>query len=423
MKVLLVVGARPNFMKVAPIIAAIHEHNERVNQGSMDRSKILNYVFVHTGQHYDKKMSDNFFEDLKMPQPDVNLGVGSGSHAVQTAEIMKRFEPVLREECPDLVLVAGDVNSTLACSLVAAKLECGPDGKRPLIAHVESGLRSFDREMPEECNRQLTDHLADMLFVTENSGLANLNREGISTKKVFFVGNTMIDSLLASKNKAADSTILARLGLRQENEQRVAEYGLLTMHRPSNVDERAGFMNVLEGISEVAERLPIVFPTHPRTLDRIRKFALEHYFVESSPEERQAGNLKPGIHVVEPLGYLDFLCLMMHAKLVITDSGGIQEETTGLGVPCVTVRENTERPVTIERGTNLLAGVSPRGIRDGIRQQIESPRKWESPEYWDGHSAARIVEAIVAKLAERSANQSTDSAYAQSSTSVLARNI
>jgi len=408
-KVLLVVGARPNFMKVAPIIAAIHEHNDRVNRGLLDRSETLDYVLVHTGQHYDRKMSDSFFEDLRMPQPDVNLGVGSGSHAVQTGEIMKRFEPVLLEEAPDLVLVAGDVNSTLACSLVAAKLECGPNGKRPMIAHVESGLRSFDREMPEECNRVMTDHLADMLFVTEGSGVVNLRREGIDSEKVFFVGNTMIDSLLASKDKAAaESTILSRLGLKNG---KLGEYGLLTLHRPSNVDQRGGFLSILEGISELAKKFPVVFPSHPRTLERIRKFGLQQYFVESGSAEIQG---RPGIHVIEPLGYLDFLCLMMHGKIVVTDSGGIQEETTGLGVPCVTVRENTERPVTIEQGTNVLAGVEPEGIRAAVDKQLKAARKTELPEYWDGRSATRIVEAIVAKLSS-GANCPAEPVLAQSS--------
>jgi UDP-N-acetylglucosamine 2-epimerase (non-hydrolysing) len=380
-------------MKVAPIIAAIHEHNDRVNRGLIDRSETLDYVLVHTGQHYDRKMSDSFFEDLKMPQPDVNLGVGSGSHAVQTGEIMKRFEPVLLEEAPDMVLVAGDVNSTIACSLVAAKLECGPNGKRPLIGHVESGLRSFDRAMPEECNRVMTDHLADMLFVTEGSGVVNLRREGIDPEKVFFVGNTMIDSLLASKDKAAaESTILSRLGLKNG---KPGQYGLLTLHRPSNVDQREGFLSILEGISELAQQFPVVFPSHPRTLERIRKFGLQQFFVESGSVGIQN---RPGIHVIEPLGYLDFLCLMMHAKIVVTDSGGIQEETTGLGVPCVTVRENTERPVTIEQGTNVLAGVEPEGIRAAVEKQLKATRKTELPEHWDGRSATRIVEAIVTKL-------------------------
>src|SRR5271157_398296 len=279
MKIMSVVGARPNFMKVAPIIEAIKEHNTRLLRfPSADDGRPapepIQHVLVHTGQHYDQLMSDSFFADLKLPKPDVHLGVGSGSHAAQTAEIMRRFEEVLLREKPDLLIVVGDVNSTLACALVASKISYDAKGSRPLVAHVESGLRSFDRDMPEEINRILTDHVADLLFVTEESGLRNLREEGISSEKIHFVGNTMIDSLLAFKHKAEQSLILDKLGLRTVSSQNgstngVARYALLTLHRPSNVDQRETLLNILEGLTELSSLCPLVFPAHPRTQKRI----------------------------------------------------------------------------------------------------------------------------------------------------------
>jgi UDP-N-acetylglucosamine 2-epimerase (non-hydrolysing) len=413
LKIMTVVGARPNFMKAAPIIAAIRDHNDRLttptNSMNNDRSGVLiESVLVHTGQHYDEAMSDRFFADLNIPKPDVHLGAGSGSHAIQTAEIMKRFEEVLLRERADLLVVVGDVNSTLACALVAAKIS--HDGTRPLIAHVEAGLRSFDRCMPEEVNRILTDHLADLLFVTEESGLRNLRQEGIPDNKIHFVGNTMIDSLLAFKYKADQSLILDKLGLRQNDSDHqssngIARYALLTLHRPSNVDQRDGFLNILEGLEELAGSCSIIFPAHPRTQKKIAEFGLDHFFsCQDGPndgEMSRSSSADGRIRLVDPLGYLDFLCLMKNAAVVVTDSGGIQEETTCLGVPCVTVRENTERPITVQVGTNVLAGTSAEGIRQAARQQLDSKGGTAVPEAWDGKSAQRILDVVCREIEKR----------------------
>ncbi len=415
LKIITVVGARPNFMKAAPIIAAIRAHNECLGMWpNCTRAGgfpfALQNVLVHTGQHYDEAMSDRFFADLNIPKPDVHLGVGSGSHAAQTAQIMKRFEEILLQQKPDLLVVVGDVNSTLACALVAAKISLGANGTRPLIAHVEAGLRSFDRAMPEEINRILTDHVADLLFVTEESGLRNLREEGIPEEKIHFVGNTMIDSLFAFKDRADGSNILYKLGLRSHKggpgiTDGLVRYALLTLHRPSNVDQRATFLNILEGLEELSHSCPVIFPAHPRTQKRIAEFGFECFFgtEDGSHKGKTSDSIHPDgrIRLVEPLGYLDFLCLMGHAAVVVTDSGGIQEETTCLGVPCVTVRENTERPVTVEVGTNVLAGTSKEGIRRAIRQQIESSVSGVVPEGWDGRSAQRILNAICRAIQER----------------------
>ena len=402
MKVMTVVGARPNFMKVAPILRAIRRHNSE--QPDADK---ISYVLVHTGQHYDQAMSDSFFADLDIPKPDVHLAVGSGSHAVQTAEIMRRFEAVLLKEEPDVLVVAGDVNSTIACALVAAKIAYSGSGLRPQIAHVEAGLRSFDRTMPEEINRILTDALADVLFVTEESGIENLLHEGVSKEKIHFVGNTMIDSLLEFKEKADGSSILQRLGLTMKTaREEIADYALLTLHRPANVDSEDSFREILEGLRELSKETPIVFPAHPRTKRSIAEFHLESYF---RPDGSSSNS---GIQLTEPLGYLDFLCLMKHAKLVITDSGGIQEETTCLGVPCVTVRENTERPVTLVGGANILAGVRAEGIRDAVRRQLHRRGPLDIPPKWDGLASSRIVKALL----ESNARQSPASLLSQHST-------
>ena len=405
-----VVGARPNFMKVAPIIAAVREHNEgqasacSSPDGDQNAPGLVDHILVHTGQHYDQLMSDSFFTDLNLPKPDVHLGVGSGSHAAQTAEIMKRFEHELLQEKPDVLLVVGDVNSTLACALVTAKISFDDLGSRPLIAHVEAGLRSFDRTMPEEINRILADQLSDLLFVTEESGLRNLAREGVPAERVHFVGNTMIDSLLAYKEKAQTSAVLDDLGLRDSvahngSGRSIVPYALLTLHRPANVDRRDAFLSILQGLEEMTREYPVIFPAHPRTRKRVSDFGLEPYFQSNhAPHEvGEAGTAtKPGaIRMIEPLGYLDFLCLMQNARLVVTDSGGIQEETTCLGVPCVTVRENTERPVTVEAGTNVLAGVKEEGIRQAIGRQLKSRATRTVPEGWDGESAPRILDVIL----------------------------
>jgi len=395
-------------MKVAPIIAAIKEHNNRLSAaiaaGSTPRAPgAIRHVLVHTGQHYDQLMSESFFVDLDLPKPEVHLGVGSGSHAIQTADIMRKFEDVLLQERPDVLVVVGDVNSTVACALVAAKVSFDGCRTRPLIAHVEAGLRSFDRTMPEEVNRVLTDHLSDLLFVTEESGLHNLTREGIPADKIHFVGNTMIDSLLSYKRKAESSSILDNLGLRNEakdhNSSRVVvPYALLTLHRPANVDRRDAFLNILEGLQDLAREGVVAFPAHPRTRKRISEFGLDHYFGSNDRRRESDGSPRAqgsgGIRMLEPLGYLDFLCLMKNATLVVTDSGGIQEETTCLGVPCVTVRKNTERPATIEAGTNVLAGVNSDGIRDAIRQQLRARTVGSTPKLWDGKAAARILDVI-----------------------------
>ena len=393
-KVLTVVGARPNFMKAAPIIRAIEKHN------SAGKNPLIQHLLVHTGQHYDAIMSDRFFADLGLPKPDMHLGVGSGSHGLQTAEVLKKFETVLSTDSPDVVIVVGDVNSTLACALAASKVSSTPSKRRPLIAHVEAGLRSFDRDMPEEINRVLTDHLADLLFVSEKAGLTNLQREGISEDKIFFVGNTMIDSLLAFKKQAEQSRVLDDLGLRGSangngNRRLAKKYSLLTLHRPSNVDDRESLQQILEGLSELAHESEIIFPVHPRTCRRIDEFGFQGYFSDRSNGRER------GIRLIDPLGYLDFVCVMKNAQLVLTDSGGIQEETTCLGIPCVTIRENTERPVTVTHGTNIVAGVSSAGIRKAIARQIVRKHKSTAPEKWDGKSAQRIVAVLSRAVSAR----------------------
>jgi UDP-N-acetylglucosamine 2-epimerase (non-hydrolysing) len=407
MKIMIVVGARPNFMKAAPMIAAIREHNQKAasssNQRATDTAKIQG-ILVHTGQHYDESMSGSFFVDLELPKPDIHLGIGSGSHAAQTAEIMRKFEEVLLQEKPGVLIVVGDVNSTVGCALVAAKFSYDSSGTRPLIAHVEAGLRSFDRAMPEEVNRIVTDHLSDLLFVTEESGIQNLTHEGVPQERIHFVGNTMIDSLLASQEKASRSGILETLGLRNGSGSNgsangARPYALLTLHRPSNVDNRETFLNILEGIKELSDSCPIFFSTHPRTRKRISEFELESFF--HFKDGKPAGNgpegafPRNGINILEPVGYLDFLCLMKHAGMVVTDSGGIQEETTCLGVPCITVRENTERPITVTCGTNTIAGTRSENIREAVKTQRNRRANGGAPEKWDGKAGARIIETIM----------------------------
>ena len=406
MKILTIVGARPNFMKVAPIIAAINQHNGRIaagaNGASESSAETIQHILVHTGQHYDELMSGSFFNDLNLPKPDVHLGVGSGSHAAQTAEIMKKFEEVVLAEKPDVVVVVGDVNSTIGCALVTSKISFDSSGSRPTIAHVEAGLRSFDRSMPEEINRIVTDHVSDLLFVTEESGIQNLRKEGVSLDRIHLVGNTMIDSLLTFKDKAEESTICEKLGLRTghgNHAKPVRPYALLTLHRPSNVDNREGFLNILAGLEELAKDLPVIFPVHPRTRQRIKEFGLDLHTGPSAAELKgnveTPGNTRAGIMLTDPLGYLDFLCLMKHAAIVVTDSGGIQEETTCLGIPCVTVRENTERPVTVESGTNVVAGTKKEKVQEAIRRQMKRKGGAAMPRNWDGRAAARIVDILI----------------------------
>jgi UDP-N-acetylglucosamine 2-epimerase (non-hydrolysing) len=409
MKIMLVAGARPNFMKIASLIDAIHGHNRSV-------ARPVDYVLVHTGQHYDAQMSRAFFKDLELPTPDIDLEVGSSSHANQTAEIMKRFEPVLLRERPHVVVVVGDVNSTLACALVASKISYpGADHaslpSRPLVAHVEAGLRSFDRSMPEEINRMLTDSLSDFLFITEESAKENLLREGIPRKRIHFVGNTMVDTLLRHRQHAQASNILLRLGLttRAGSHQPAAgicpipplkrqevgcrEYAVVTLHRPSNVDDQAALREIVEALSVIAKELPILFPVHPRTLHRIKEFHLEKH-LHFVPQGIEMEIRNSGIYGLEPLGYLDFLCLMSNARVVLTDSGGIQEETTVLGIPCVTLRQNTERPVTITDGTNALAGTKREAILRHTRRALAGHAQPKRPKFWDGHAGERIISIL-----------------------------
>jgi UDP-N-acetylglucosamine 2-epimerase (non-hydrolysing) len=444
MKIMLVAGARPNFMKIASIIDAIHKYNNLIENSKLK----IQHCLVHTGQHYDDSMSDAFFRDLELPKPDIHLDVGSASHAVQTAEIMKRFEPILLKEQPDVVVVVGDVNSTVACSLVASKIDYyTPNSelrtknlrRKPLIAHVEAGLRSFDRSMPEEINRILTDQLSDFLFVSEQSGIDNLKNEGfknfLNTEDVLreeyaprlaphdlpvvpFVGNTMIDTLLKHREKSQGSGILNRLGLKKTEHNNSTNptnstnpYAILTLHRPSNVDDKETFQEILEALAVISREVPIFFPAHPRTLNRIKEFGFENYF-DFISQHSAFSTRHFCIHCIEPLGYVDFLCLMSNSKLVLTDSGGIQEETTVLGIPCVTLRGNTERPVTIAHGTNILAGFKKDKIiesallqlngYDQIRSyksvKLNKPNKLNEPnrpKFWDGRAGERIIKILI----------------------------
>jgi UDP-N-acetylglucosamine 2-epimerase (non-hydrolysing) len=365
-KILNIVGARPNFMKMAPIIEAMNKYPERIE-----------HLLVHTGQHYDQKMSKAFFDDLGMPKPDIDLEVGSGSHAEQTAKIMVAFEKVCLEQQPDLVIVVGDVNSTMACTITAKKLGIK-------VAHVEAGLRSRDMNMPEEINRLCTDVLCDYLFTTDRIADENLKREGVAEGKIFFVGNVMIDTLLKHKTLAAQLKMRDQMGLVSGG------YATLTMHRPSNVDEKEVFEGILEALSEIASEMPVVFPIHPRTRKMVQQFGLEHYFQNGEQVQDK------GIWLTEPLGYLEFLHLNMGARLVLTDSGGLQEETTVLGVPCITLRHNTERPITCEEGTNVIVGNRKEKILAAAQAVLNNQgQPGKVPEKWDGHAAERIVEVLL----------------------------
>jgi UDP-N-acetylglucosamine 2-epimerase (non-hydrolysing) len=354
MTVLHVVGARPNFMKAAPVYRSLARAG-------------FNQVLVHTGQHYDALMSDVFFQTLEIPAPDESLNVGSGSHAQQTAAIMSKFEPVVLARKPDVVLVYGDVNSTVAAALVCAKL-----GVR--VAHVEAGLRSFDREMPEEINRLVTDQLSDLLFTPSPDGDENLKREGVAPGKIFLVGNVMIDTLVQFLPKAEE--LFA--GLKEKLS--LDRFGLVTLHRPSNVDDEVVFLPMLQVLDELSRDLPLIFPVHPRTRDRW---------------SAQLKQCNPNLRTIEPLGYLEFLALQKHASIVITDSGGIQEETTYLGTPCLTLRENTERPITITAGTNVLIGRDWKLLREEFAKSLNGYRKQGGQiPLWDGHASDRIAEIL-----------------------------
>jgi len=366
-KALLVAGARPNFVKIAPIIRAMRQHSGLIAR------------LVHTGQHYDVSMSAQFFRDLEIPEPDFNLAVGSASHAVQTAEIMMRLEPILLAERPDVVIVVGDVNSTLAAALTAAKLGIP-------LAHVEAGLRSFDRSMPEEINRAVVDALSDLLFVTEESGCVNLRREGVAEPRIYFVGNVMIDTLETTRSIWERSALYATLGLDADR-----PYAVLTLHRPSNVDDPQRLVAIFEGLQQVARHLPIVFPVHPRAAAQLAS----HLEIQIGSPEMPGSLPGKGIVCLDPMGYLEFIALMSRARLVLTDSGGIQDETTGLGVPCLTLRDNTERPVTITHGTNRVIGTDPQRIVQEALAAVEHPRSAaRRPPYWDGRAAERIVAVV-----------------------------
>ncbi len=366
-KVLCVVGARPNFMKIAPIMRAMRSHATEIDA-----------VLVHTGQHYDEAMSERFFQELQIPAPDVSLDVGSGTHAAQTAEIMKRFEPVLDLEKPDCVLVVGDVNSTLACALVAAK-------KGILLVHVEAGLRSGDRRMPEEINRLVTDRLSDRLYTSEATASINLAAEGIAPGAIVFVGNVMIDTLMHARSSAVPATQTLRSYNAPETLlEPPSQFAVLTLHRPSNVDDPVTLGRLVEVLTEVARELPIVFPVHPRTRSALERCGLQHFLTA------------PGVIALPPLGYQEILGLMLSATLVLTDSGGVQEETTALGIPCLTIRDNTERPITISEGTNTLVGSDPTAILAGVAAIVSGGGKsGRRPELWDGNAAGRIVEDLL----------------------------
>jgi UDP-N-acetylglucosamine 2-epimerase (non-hydrolysing) len=360
MKILNIVGARPNLVKIAPLLKAMLSNNR------------IKPILVHTGQHYDEKLSGIFFEQMAIRRPDINLDVGSGSQAWQTAEILKRIEPVLVEQKPDVVLVVGDVNSTMAASLAAAKYGIP-------IAHVEAGLRSFDRSMPEEINRVVTDALADYLFVTEESAIKNLLKEGHSREQIYFVGNVMIDALQQFLPLAQQSCILHDLDVIKNGT--CLPFGVLTLHRPANVDSLDTLGRLLSAVEKVADKIPIIFPVHPRTQQKLADLGKKH---------------SPRLRMIDPLGYLEFLHLLSCARLVLTDSGGIQEETTALGVPCLTLRENTERPVTVTKGTNHIVGQDPNRILPVIDLILSGRDKTgQMPEFWDGHAAERIIEILV----------------------------
>jgi UDP-N-acetylglucosamine 2-epimerase (non-hydrolysing) len=359
-KIHLIAGARPNFMKIAPLIRALEQKQDR-----------FTYSLIHTGQHYDREMSDVFFTELGIPKPDFHLNAGGGSHSEQTAQIMLKYEKVLQDNPADCVLVVGDVNSTLACSIVAKKMQVP-------VAHVEAGLRSGDISMPEEVNRLVTDSISDFLFVTEPSGVAHLKREGKRDDQIFFVGHVMVDNLLFQADLLSKTPI--QEGAASQLKQRLKRYGVVTLHRPSNVDDAVVLQGLLKALGEISIDLPLIFPVHPRTRQRL---------------EAMTADISSSIHFLPPLAYMDFLNVWKDAALVLTDSGGLQEETTALGVPCLTLRENTERPVTIDEGTNILVGTDPERIVQAARQHLAAPPKGgKKPEKWDGRASERIVSAL-----------------------------
>lgn len=361
----LVAGARPNFMKIAPIVRALQAHGG------------LGFKIIHTGQHYDREMNDVFFEELGIPAPDVFMGAGGGSHAQQTAKIMTAFEELCQANKPDAVLVVGDVNSTLACSIVAKKLNIP-------VAHVEAGLRSGDMSMPEEINRLVTDSISDWFFVTEPSGVEHLRREGKADRAIHYVGHVMVDNVLYQADKLAQTDAEFETSSFKQNNSR---YGVVTLHRPSNVDDAAMMARIGGALKEIAAELPLLFPVHPRTRGNLEKFDID---------------LGPHITLVGPQAYMAFLNVWKDAAVVLTDSGGLQEETTALGVPCITIRENTERPVTVEEGTNVLVGTDPQRIVAEARKVLRGEGKQgRRPHLWDGRAAERVVEILARELNDK----------------------
>jgi UDP-N-acetylglucosamine 2-epimerase (non-hydrolysing) len=373
--ILSVVGARPNFIKIAPIVRAIEEYNQNMGKTRVDfhGPSSIRHILVHTGQHYDVEMSDAFFQDLGLPYPDINMEVGSSSHTVQTASIMVKFEQILIKEKPDWVIVVGDVNSTLACSLVSSKMATK-------LAHIEAGLRSFDRSMPEEINRILTDAVADLLFTPSKDADENLLREGVSPERIRRVGNIMIDTLVVNLKKARTKKPYEQFGVNKKS------YVFVTLHRPSNVDDKSNLNIILEHLIRLSEKMPVIFPMHPRTRNNISKFGLKQKAINSK-----------GLLICNPLGYHDTIGLVDNSRFVLTDSGGLQEETTFLNIPCLTLRPNTERPITITEGTNSLTALTYLGkdINAVINRGNILPRK--APEFWDGHTAERIIRILAEK--------------------------
>ena len=360
-KLHLIAGARPNFMKIAPLIRAIELKKED-----------LSYSLIHTGQHYDHTMSDVFFEELGIPAPNHHLDCGGGSHAEQTAKIMVEYEKLCLDDMPDIVVVVGDVNSTLACSIVAKKLNLQ-------VAHIEAGLRSGDLAMPEEINRLVTDSISDLFFVTEPSGRDHLYREGKDEAIVHYVGHVMVDNVLYQKNKLGENQFAETAsGAFKAKRQ---DYAVVTLHRPSNVDDKETFLKLAGALKNISTQLPIAFPVHPRTRQRMEQFGID---------------LGPNVSLLEPLGYMEFLNLWKDAQMVLTDSGGLQEETTALGIPCLTLRENTERPITVEEGTNVLVGVDPVAIEEAAQHILDGhAQEGRRPELWDGKAAERIVDVLI----------------------------
>lgn len=360
MTIHLIAGARPNFMKIAPVLRAAAKRKDH-----------LTCQIVHTGQHYDRAMSDVFFEELGIPEPDHHLGCGGGSHAEQTGKIMVAYENLCREQRPDLVMVVGDVNSTLACAIVAKKFNIR-------VAHIEAGLRSGDREMPEEINRLVTDAISDMFFVTEPSGVEHLRREGQAEEAIHYVGHVMVDNVIFQRDKLSANPLTEgrSVDLKKSGE----DYGVVTLHRPSNVDDPVVFARLAKALREISERLPLIFSVHPRTKSNMERFGID---------------LGPAVILADPMGYMDFLNLWKDSRMVLTDSGGLQEETTALGVPCITLRENTERPITVEEGTNVLVGTSSEAIREAAEAVLDgNAKQGRCPKLWDGRAAERIVEIV-----------------------------